>query len=56
MVHVDNDPMVLAHARALLSGTEEGATAFVDHDLRDTGRGLERAPDTDMYGAVARKP
>lgn len=37
--------MVLAHARALLSGTEEGATAFVDHDLRATGRGLERASE-----------
>ncbi|WP_017607911.1 SAM-dependent methyltransferase [Nocardiopsis xinjiangensis] len=45
VVYVDNDPMVLAHARALLSGTEEGATAFVDHDLRDTGRVLERASE-----------
>ncbi|MBQ1080548.1 SAM-dependent methyltransferase [Nocardiopsis sp. B62] len=43
IVHVDNDPLVLAHARVLLRGTEEGATAFVDHDLRDTGRVLARA-------------
>ncbi|WP_017589010.1 SAM-dependent methyltransferase [Nocardiopsis ganjiahuensis] len=43
VVYVDNDPMVLAHARALLTGTEEGATEFVDHDLRDTERVLARA-------------
>ncbi|GAB3697072.1 SAM-dependent methyltransferase [Nocardiopsis oceani] len=43
VVYVDNDPMVLAHARALLTGTEEGATAFVDADLRDTDQVLARA-------------
>jgi len=35
VVYVDNDPMVLAHARALLDGTD-GRTAFLDADLRDT--------------------
>ncbi|MBV2364221.1 SAM-dependent methyltransferase [Streptomonospora nanhaiensis] len=35
VVYVDNDPLVLAHARALLTGTPQGATAYVDADLRD---------------------
>ncbi len=35
VVYVDNDPIVLAHARALLVGTEEGATAYIEADLRD---------------------
>ncbi|MFC5923076.1 SAM-dependent methyltransferase [Micromonospora vulcania] len=35
VVYVDNDPIVLAHARALLSSTAEGATAYIDADLRD---------------------
>ena len=34
IVYVDNDPIVLAHARALLTGTEEGRTAYIDADLR----------------------
>ena len=37
IVYVDNDPIVLAHARALLTSTPEGATAYIDADLRDTG-------------------
>ncbi len=36
IVYVDNDPIVLAHARALLTSTPEGATAYVDADARDT--------------------
>ncbi len=43
VVYVDNDPIVLAHARALLSGTPEGATAYVDADLRNTGEILKAA-------------
>ena len=35
VVYVDNDPIVLAHARALLASTPEGATAYIDADLRD---------------------
>jgi hypothetical protein len=35
IVYVDNDPIVLVHARALLSSTPEGRTAYVDADLRD---------------------
>jgi hypothetical protein len=34
IVYVDNDPVVLAHAHDLLRSTPEGATAFVDGDLR----------------------
>ncbi len=43
VVYVDNDPIVLTHARALLTG---GATAFLDADLRDTGRVLREAAET----------
>jgi hypothetical protein len=35
VVYVDNDPIVLAHARALLASSPEGATAYIDADLRD---------------------
>lgn len=35
IVYVDNDPLVLAHARALLASTPEGACAYVDCDARD---------------------
>ncbi len=35
IVYVDNDPLVLAHARALLSSTPEGVTDYIDTDLRD---------------------
>ena len=42
VVYVDNDPMVLAHARALLVGTT-APTAYIDADLRDTGEVLAEA-------------
>ena len=35
VVYVDNDPIVLAHARRLLSSTPSGATAYIHADLRD---------------------
>jgi hypothetical protein len=35
VVYVDNDPMVLAHARALLTGRPEGRTAYIEADLRE---------------------
>jgi hypothetical protein len=38
VVYVDNDPIVLVHARALLTSSPEGATAYVDADLRDPDR------------------
>jgi hypothetical protein len=46
IVYVDNDPIVLVHARALLTGTPEGATAYLDADLRDPGAILDRAAKT----------
>jgi hypothetical protein len=35
IVYVDNDPLVLAHARALLTSTPEGATDYLDIDMHD---------------------
>jgi S-adenosyl methyltransferase len=35
VVYVDNDPIVLAHARALLTSTAEGRTAYIQADLRE---------------------
>jgi hypothetical protein len=35
IVYVDNDPIVLAHARALLTSSPGGATAYIDADLRE---------------------
>ena len=43
VVYVDYDPVVLAHARALLDSSEEGATEYIDADLRDTATVLGRA-------------
>ncbi|BCJ56198.1 hypothetical protein Asp14428_76730 [Actinoplanes sp. NBRC 14428] len=43
IVYVDNDPMVLAYARALLTGTPQGVTEYLDADLRDPATILERA-------------
>ncbi|MEV5568875.1 SAM-dependent methyltransferase [Spirillospora sp. NPDC052269] len=38
IVYVDNDPIVLVHARALLTSSPEGATAYLDSDLREPER------------------
>jgi S-adenosyl methyltransferase len=46
IVYVDNDPLVLTHARALLTSTGEGATAYLDADLRDTDKILRQAAAT----------
>ena len=43
VVYVDNDPIVLVHARALLASRPEGATDYVDADLRDPGKILGAA-------------
>jgi hypothetical protein len=43
IVYVDNDPIVLAHARALLTSTPAGATAYLDADLRDPEKILSSA-------------
>ena len=46
IVYVDHDPVVLAHARALLTSTPEGATSYIDADLRDPETILRQAADT----------
>lgn len=47
IVYADHDPLVLAHARALLSaGTPQGAVACVNADLRDPAALLARAAAT----------
>ena len=35
VVYVDNDPVVLAHARALMISSDQGTVAYVDADLRE---------------------
>ncbi|MEU6714171.1 SAM-dependent methyltransferase [Nonomuraea sp. NPDC046802] len=46
VVYVDNDPLVLVHARALLVGAPEGATDYAEADLRDPEEILRRAAKT----------
>jgi len=46
IVYVDNDPLVLVHAQALLTSTPEGACAYLDADVRDPERILEVAAQT----------
>ncbi|RCG22927.1 SAM-dependent methyltransferase [Streptomyces diacarni] len=45
IVYVDHDPLVLTHARALLTSTPEGVTHYIDADLRE--------PDAIVSGAAA---
>lgn len=46
VVYVDNDPVVLAHARALLTSGPEGRTDYIDADLKQPGQILEQAAKT----------
>ena len=46
IVYVDNDPIVLTHARALLTSTPEGACAYIQSDLRDPDAILAQAGKT----------
>jgi hypothetical protein len=46
IVYADNDPMVLTYARALLTSTPEGATAYLQADIRDTDKVLAGAAET----------
>jgi hypothetical protein len=43
IVYVDNDPIVLAHAEALLTSTQPGVTGYVDADLRDPDKIIREA-------------
>src|SRR5689334_22044995 len=54
VVYVDNDPLVLAHARELLTSTPEGATDYIHEDLRDPEAILRAAGRTlDLTQPVA---
>jgi S-adenosyl methyltransferase len=46
IVYADNDPLVLAHARALLTSTPEGVCDYVEGDLRDPGKIIAEAART----------
>jgi hypothetical protein len=46
IVYVDNDPIVLSHARALLKSSRQGACAYLDADLRDPEAILAAAAGT----------
>jgi hypothetical protein len=46
IVYVDNDPMVLLHARTLLTSTPEGACDYIDADVRDPEAILREAAKT----------
>ena len=43
VVYVDNDPIVLLHSQALLTSSPQGATAYIDADIRDTRKILDEA-------------
>lgn len=46
IVYVDNDPLVLVHARALLTSAPEGECDYIDADLREPGKILDQAAET----------
>ena len=54
IVYVDNDPLVLAHARILLTSSRAGVTQYVDADLHDPATILAEAAETlDLAQPVA---
>jgi O-methyltransferase involved in polyketide biosynthesis len=46
IVYIDNDPIILVHARALLTSTPQGATDYVQADLREPDTILQEAART----------
>lgn len=50
IVYVDNDPLIMAHARALLTSTPQGTTDYIHADLRDTDTILQQAAQTLDFG------
>ena len=50
IVYVDNDPLVLVHARALLTSAPGGMTSYLEADVRDTGEILGEAARTLDFG------
>jgi hypothetical protein len=55
IVYVDRDPLVLTHARALLTSTPEGVTQYVDADLRESHTILKAAAHRFRSRAAARR-
>ena len=54
IVYVDNDPIVFAHARALLASARRGTTSYVQADVRETGKVVaEAAAALDLGKPVA---
>jgi S-adenosyl methyltransferase len=54
IVYVDNDPLVMVHARALLQSSPQGVTKYVEADLRDPDKILEgAAPTLDFNQPIA---
>jgi trans-aconitate methyltransferase len=54
IVYVDNDPLVLAHARALLISSPAGVTRYIHADIREPQRILDEAEQTlDLSQPVA---
>jgi hypothetical protein len=49
IVYVDNDPLVLVHARTLLTSNPEGATDYLDADLREPDKILDAASRTLVF-------
>jgi hypothetical protein len=49
IVYVDNDPLVLVHARALLTGAADGSVAYLDADLRRPEEILADPAVTDVF-------
>ena len=50
IVYVDNDPIVLSHAQALLKSSPQGVCAYLDADLRDPAAILAKAAQTLDFG------
>jgi hypothetical protein len=46
IIYVDNDPLVMVHARALIQSSPQGVTKYVEADLRDPDRILKGAQET----------
>jgi hypothetical protein len=53
VVYVDNDPLVLTHARALLTSTPPGVTAYIDADVHRPSRIIGTAAETLDFGQPA---
>jgi SAM-dependent methyltransferase len=50
IVYVDNDPVVLSHARALLTSAPEGLVSYIDADAREPEKVIAEAARTLDFG------